>query len=520
MDTNVSEAVHWDPYNPNYFKDPYPIFRRLREEAPLYYNSEHDFYAISRYNEVEHALKDVDTYSSARGTILEILKANAQLPDCLFIFQDPPIHTAFRGLIQRAITPKRMNALEGQMRAFCAQHLDPYIGAEKFDFIADLGAKMPMKVISMLLGIPEEDQERVRQSGDDRLRTEAGKPMEFSVEKNMGGADYNEYIEWRTKHPSDDMMTELLQAEFKDPSGTIRKLERDEILAIVNLVAGAGNETTNRLIGWTGKELAEHPDQRRQIVENPKLIPQAIEELLRYQTPGPSIARYVRKDVEVHGQKIPAGSAALLLAGSANRDDRRFADGDTFNIHREQRPHVAFGHGIHACIGAILSRLEGRVALDEVIKRFPEWHVDYENAELAQTSTVRGWERLPVFIGPAGKRVTTSLPSAAAPEKEKEADVALEGKWNLIVKGPTGPQPTVLIIEQKDGVLGGSQSGQGSTTAVTDVSVNGNKVSWVNLVTKPMKLKVTFTGEIKGNAMAGTCKVGFVGTFKFTAVKE
>ena len=511
-------TVHWDPYNPDYFKDPYPIFRRLREEAPLYHNEEHGFYAISRYTDAEHALKDVETFSSSRGTILEIIKANVKLPDCVFIFQDPPIHTAYRAILQRAITPKRMNALEGQMRAYCALHLDPYIGADKFDFITDLGAKMPMKVISMLLGIPEEDQEAVRQSGDDRLRTEAGKPMEFSLEKNISGADYNEYIEWRTKHPSDDMMTELLHAEFKDPTGKIRKLDRDDILAIVNLVAGAGNETTNRLIGWMGKELAEHPDQRRQIVENPKLIPQTVEELLRYQTPGPSIARYVRKDVELHGQTIPAGSAALVLVGSANRDERRFTDGDTFNIHREQRPHVAFGHGIHACIGAILSRLEGRVALDEVLKRFPEWHVDYENAELAQTSTVRGWERLPVFIG-SNKRATTSVPSATT-TKEKPKDVPLEGIWNLVVKGPTGPQPTVLVIERKDGALSGHQTGQGTTSPVTQVEVNGNKVSWVNHVTKPLKLKVTFTGEIQGNTMSGKCSTGFMCSFKFSAVKE
>jgi cytochrome P450 len=511
-------AVHWDPYNPNYFKDPYPVFRRLREEAPLYHNDEYDFYAISRYAEVEHALKDVETFSSARGNILEIIKANVQLPESVFIFQDPPIHTAYRSLLQRAITPKRMNALEGQMRAFCAQHLDPYVGAEKFDFIADLGAKMPMKVISMLLGIPEEDQEAVRKSGDDRLRTEAGKPMEFSVEKNISGTDYDEYIEWRTKHPSDDMMTELLHAEIKDPNGTLRKLDREDILAIVNLVAGAGNETTNRLIGWMGKELSDHPDQRRQIVENPKLIPQTIEELLRYQTPGPSVARYVRKDVEVHGRTIPAGSAALLLVGSANRDDRRFTDGDTFNIHRESRPHVAFGHGIHACIGAILSRLEGRVALDEVLKRFPEWHVDYEHAELAQTSTVRGWESLPVFIGSASKRATTSLPTAAPAEAKK--DVPLEGTWNLVVKGPTGPQPTVLVVEHKNGELGGSMTGQGTTTAINEVQVDGNRVSWVNHVTKPMKLKVTFSGEIQGNSMSGKCKAGFMGSFKFTAVKE
>lgn len=525
MSASNTEAVRWDPYNPEFFQNPYPVFRRLREEAPLYHNEEYDFYAITRYAEVERALKDTEALSSSRGTILEIIKANAKMPESVFIFQDPPVHTAYRALLQRVITPKRMNALEGQVRQYCAQCLDPYVGADRFDFIADLGAKMPMRVISMLLGIPESDQDAVRQSGDDRLRTEAGKPMSFSVEENVGGSAFNDYIEWRTKHPSDDMMTELLHAEFTDPTGKVRKLARDELLSILDVVAGAGNETTNRLIGWAGKELAEHPDQLRDLVNNPALVPQTIEELLRYQTPGPAIARYVAKDVEFFGQTVPAGTAMMLLIGSANRDHRRFVDGDTFNIHREQRPHLGFGHGIHACIGAMLARVEGRVALQEVLKRFPEWHVDYAHAELASTSTVRGWETLPVFIGSASKRAVTSsakpdarAPSIAAPKQPENAP--LEGTWNLVVKGPTGPQPTVLVMERAGNTLTGTQSGQGSSTSVTDVTVDGNKVSWVNHVTRPIKLKVTFTGEITGNTMSGKCKAGFMGSYPFTATKE
>jgi cytochrome P450 len=518
MSANHAEAVHWDPYNPKYFRDPYATFRRLREEAPLYRNEEYDFYALTRYAEVERALKDTDALSSARGTILEIIKADAKMPESVFIFQDPPVHTAFRGLIQRVMTPKRMNALEAQVRQYCAQCLDPLVGGERFDFIADLGAKMPMRVISMLLGIPEADQDAVRKSGDDRLRTEAGKPMTFSVEENISGNAFGEYIEWRTTHPSDDMMTELLHADFTDATGKVRKLARDELLSIVDVIAGAGNETTNRLIGWAGKELAEHPDQRRDLVNNPALVPQAIEELLRYQTPGPAIARYVTKDVEFHGQTIPKGTAMMLLIGAANRDDRRFVDGDTFNIHRESRPHLGFGHGIHACVGAMLARVEGRVALQEVLKRFPEWHVDYDHAELASTSTVRGWETLPVFIGSDSRRVI-STPARSEPPAAKLESASLEGTWNLVVKGPTGPQPTVLVIERAADKLTGTQSGQGSSTAVTDVTVDGNKVSWVNHVTKPIKLKVTFAGEISGNTMGGKCKAGFMGSYSFTAVK-
>ena len=211
----------------------------------------------------------------------------------------------------------------------------------------------------------------------------------------------------------------------------------------------------------------------------------------------------------------------MLLVGAANRDDRRFTDGDSFNIHREARPHLGFGHGIHACIGAQLARIEGRVALQEVVKRFPEWEVDYDHAVLASTSTVRGWETLPVFTGGANARRVAASPSrAAAPVEASTEHTSLEGTWNLVVKGPTGPQPTLLVMTRAGDALNGTQSGQGSTTDVTDVRVDGRKVSWVNLVTKPIKLKVTFTGEITGNSMSGTCKPGFLGSYPFTAVKE
>ena len=199
------------------------------------------------------------------------------------------------------------------------------------------------------------------------------------------------------KHPSDDLMTELLQAEYEDETGTTRRLTREEVLGYVNLLAAAGNETTTRLIGWTGKVLAEHPDQLRELAADRSLVPNAIEELLRFEAPSPVQARYVTEDVEHHGQVVPAGSAMLLLNGSANRDERKFPDGDRFDIHRKIDHHLSFGYGIHFCLGAALARLEGRVALDEVLQRFPSWEVDWDNAVQARTSTVRGWERLPVF---------------------------------------------------------------------------------------------------------------------------
>jgi cytochrome P450 len=191
-------------------------------------------------------------------------------------------------------------------------------------------------------------------------------------------------------------MTELLQAEFEDAEGTRRRLTRDELLGYINLLAGAGNETTTRLIGWTGKVLAEHPDQRRQLVEDRTLVPNAIEELLRFEPPSPVQARYVTKDVEQHGHAVPEASAILLLNASGNRDERKFSDPDRFDIHRTIDHHLAFGYGTHFCLGAAPARLEGRVALDEVLTRFPTWEVDWDNAVQARTSTVRGWESLPV----------------------------------------------------------------------------------------------------------------------------
>jgi cytochrome P450 len=374
------------------------VFRRLREESPLYYNEVHDFYAVSRYEDVERCLVDRETFSSARSSVLEFIKANVEMPSGVFIFEDPPLHTVHRSLMSRVFTPRRMNAIEPQVRAFCRRCLDPLVGVGGFDFVGDLGAQMPMRVIGMLLGIPESDQEKVRDFVDSGLRTEAGQPMSGDATL-LSGEIYAGYIDWRAGHPSDDLMTELLNVEFEDESGTIRRLTRDEILTYVNIVSGAGNETTTRLIGWTGKVLSDHPDQRRRLVEDPSLIPNAIEEILRFEPPAPHVARYVTRDVDIHGHSIPEGNALLCLVGAANRDERRYANAETFDVHRKVGQMLTFGYGIHYCLGAALARLECRVALEEVLERFPDWEVDMDNAKLTATSTVRGWETLPVVIG-------------------------------------------------------------------------------------------------------------------------
>ena len=390
--------LYYDPYDADIDADPYPVYRRLRDEAPLYYNERYDFYAVSRYEDCERGLSDAKRYISGRGGILELIKANVELPPGNLIFEDPPAHTAHRSLLSRVFTPRRVAALEPEIRAFCARSLDPLVGATEFDLIADFGAQMPMRVIGMLFGIPEADQEAIRQGADANLRTEAGQPMKVSENVTFGSEMFADYIDWRVEHPSDDLMTDLLQTEFEDETGATRRLTRDEALLYTTVVAGAGNETTTRLIGWAGKVLAEHPDQRREIVNDRALIPNTIEELLRYEPPGPQLARYLPNDVELHGRTLAAGSVLLFIVAAANRDERRYQDPDRFDIHRAIGPHLTFGRGIHFCLGAALARLEGRIALDELLQRFPEWDVDLGRAKLAPTSTVRGWETLPVSV--------------------------------------------------------------------------------------------------------------------------
>jgi cytochrome P450 len=396
MSTPSTSDVYYDTYDVGINADPYPVYRRLREEAPAYYNETHDFFAVSQFTDVEKGLLDAQTYISGKGGIIELIKADIEMPPGVIIFEDPPTHTIHRRLLSRAFTPRRVAELEPKIREFCALSLDPLVGAERFDFIADLGAQMPMRVISMLLGIPESDQEAVRDHVDASLRTKEGEPMKVS-ENFVTGAMFADYVDWRAEHPSDDIMTELLNVEFVDETDTVRKLTRTELLTYLEVLAGAGNETTTRLIGWTAKVLADHPDQRAELVADPSLIPNAIEEVLRYESPAPHVGRCVaRQDLVVHGTEVPAGSVMLFLLGSANRDDRRFPNGDRFDIHRNDGRHLTFGNGIHLCMGAALARMEGIIALEEVLARIPEWDVDTDNARLSPTSTVRGWETLPV----------------------------------------------------------------------------------------------------------------------------
>jgi cytochrome P450 len=512
--TNASGPVNWDPYDPAISANPYPVYRRLRDEAPMYYNKAYDFYTVSRYSDVDQCLMDRETFSSARGDVLEIIRSGTEVPKGMFIWEDPPLHTAYRNVVARVFTPKRMNELEGKIREYCARCLDPLIGAEHIDFIADLGTKLPGGVIGMLLGIPDEDRDLVRERVDSRLRTEAGKPMETSQIGTLGEG-FDAYVEWRVTHPSNDLMTELLNVEFQDETGTTRKLTRDEILIFVSVLAGAGNETTSRLIGWIGKVLSDHPDQRREIAKNPTLIPAAIEEILRVEPPGTQVARYVTRDIEIHGVTAPQGSVMQCLVAAANRDERRFPDGDRFNIHRNGPPHIAFGRGIHACIGSALARVEGRVALDELLKRFPDWTVDLENSQLSSSSTTRGWETLPAFTTPSRGAAARSRPTAAdAATKSPAAATAITGAeaWKLTLQTPVGPQEmTAQLVRHGESVTGQIESPMGGES-IGNGKVAGDRLTWTLQVTKPASVKLSFDVKIEGDQMTGKVKFGFFGS--------
>jgi cytochrome P450 len=390
VSSTTSSDLYYDPYSSEIAYDPHALFRRMRDEAPLYYSEEHDFYALSRFDDVERAHVEKDVFISRKGVTLSLLKADVEFPPGTVIMEDPPTHTIHRGLLSRMFTTRKVAGLEPMIRQLCADLLDPLVGTGRFDFATDLGAIMPTRVVGMLIGIPDEVSEAVRDFFDESRN-------DLSRGDTFTGEIFAEYVDWRTEHPGDDVITQLLRAEFTDENGTRRKLTRDEVLAFVNIVAAAGNDTTRRLISWTGKVLAEHPDQRRLVVEDRSLTSNCIEEMLRFEPPPLLACRYVAQDTEWYGQTVPAGSHMALLVASANRDERRIDDPDRFDVTRAPGQIFTFGFGAHYCLGQALARLQARIALEEVLTRFPEWEVDDENAKFVYGGDLRGWDSLPVL---------------------------------------------------------------------------------------------------------------------------
>ena len=392
--------LYWDPFDVGIDSEPYAIWARLRNEAPAYHNTELGFYALSRFADVEPAHRDVKTFLSGHGTVLEIMSSE-RLSTKQLMFLDPPDHTRLRALVSRAFTPRRVAALEDRIRELCVELLEPLADRSRFDFIREFAARLPSQVISSLLGVPVADRDMLRGHIETMFHIEPGVGMindvSFSAQLAINAYICDQLDECR-EHPRDDMLTDLVQAQVAEDDGTTRHLTRSEAADFGSLLISAGTETVSKVLGSAAVLLADHPDQRADLVADPGLIPNTIEELLRYEAPSPVTGRWTSRDLEYHGVPIPRGSKVLLLAGSANRDERHYPDGDRFDVRRSFDVHLSFGHGAHFCIGAALARMEVRIALEEMFARFPDWEVDTAAVVRLHTSTVRGYSELPILV--------------------------------------------------------------------------------------------------------------------------
>jgi cytochrome P450 len=401
----TATEISYDPYDYAIDADPYPVWTRLRDEAPVYYNAQHDFYALSRYDDVLQGLLDTDTFRSGHGIMLEIITDEPYgIP--MMIMMDPPEHTQLRKLVSRAFTNRRMADLEESVRRLANDLLDSAEGDDEFDYIERFAGLLPPTVILKLLGYPDGHAAEFRAAADASLHIEEGETLDLERKPLVGEngeisidafAILPELMEQRRRDPQDDLITALVHAEIEE-DGVTRTLTLEEIVAFAQLLSSAGTETVARLLGFAAVTLHRWPDQRRLLVDQPGLVPNAIEELLRFEAPSPIQSRWVSRDVEFHGVTIPRGSKLALLNGSGDRDERHFADPDVFDVRREIDRHLAFGYGTHVCIGAALARIEGKVALEETLRRFPTWDVDESRLEWVHTSTVRGYSSVPMRV--------------------------------------------------------------------------------------------------------------------------
>jgi len=391
-------APYYDPYDYAIDADPHPSWKQLRDEAPLYRNEKLDFYALSRFRDVMTASLDSELYSSAYGTVLEMMSDEPN-ESPMMIWLDQPQHDRLRKLVSRAFSPRRIGELEPRIRDLCRNYLEPFRGKEGFDYVQDFGAKLPVMVISSLLGIPEEDHEQIRIWTDGLLHRDPGQLQgsrkHEEISQQLWGY-FSSYVAERRKRPADDMISILIDSRVDMPDGSSEKLDDTALLSFIGLLSAAGNETVARFLGWSATALARFPGERRKLVADPGLIPGAVEEILRFEAPSPVQARRVMRDTKLHGEILPEGARVLLLTGSAGRDEREYPDPDRLDIGRNIDRHVSLGYGLHFCLGASLARLEARIALEETLRRFPEWTVDWEEAEMVHTSTVRGYAKVPI----------------------------------------------------------------------------------------------------------------------------
>jgi cytochrome P450 len=395
--TAVAFALRYDPYDYAIHDDPYPTYERLRAEAPLYRNDELDFWAISRHADVTSAFRDHERFSNANGVSLDPSAwGPAAHRTMSFLAMDPPSHTRMRNLVSKGFTVRRVRALEEEILRLTRRHLAPALARGEFDAVGDFAGKLPMDVISNLMGVPEPDRDEVRRLADLVVHREEGlndvPPAGMEAALTLAGY-YQDLVAERRRRPGTDLTSALLAAE----DGTDRLSDR-EIVAFLFLMVVAGNETTTKLIanalywGW------RHPDQlARPLAEAAWVLPW-IEETLRYDTSSQVIVRTVAVDTELHGQVVPAGGRLLLLVGSANRDHRVFADPDAYDLERDTSSLISFGGGRHYCLGANLARLEARVALTEFVRGVRAYEIDAGDAVRVHSINVRGFAALPISI--------------------------------------------------------------------------------------------------------------------------
>jgi cytochrome P450 len=395
----TSELV-FDPFSPEYFNGPWEIYRRLREEAPVYYNEEQDFYALSRHADVAAAYKDFETYSSAYGLDLAMVRSNEPTPVKMIILMDPPEHRHMRSLVNKVFTPRAIEA----MRPMVTETIDRYIkraDPTHFDIVSDFSAFFPVEIITQMLGVPEEYRQQVREWVDTSLHREPGQ-IETSEEGTQAIAEamglYYRLIQERRANPLNDMFSRLVAAEITREDGEKESLDDFEIAGFATLLGGAGAETVTKLVGNAAVTFARNPDQWQKLLDDRSKIPLAVEELLRYEPPVHYNVRRSMRDVHLHGTTIPEGKPVFLLQASAHRDPEAFTDPDTFDIdrNRTEAQNLGFGYGVHSCLGAALARMETAIALERLLDLIPRYEVLWDDCKRVAMQNVAGWSHVPV----------------------------------------------------------------------------------------------------------------------------
>jgi cytochrome P450 len=402
--TVSGDPVVFDPYSDDYFDSPFETYRRMRDEAPLYYSEKYDFWALTRYDDVTAAIRDHETFSSAKGVTLDIVKAAAasEVPGSvtgkIIISLDPPEHERMRKLVNRVFTPRAVTALESLVRE-TIDHYVSQLDPSSFDAVADFAALFPVEIITSMLGVPAEDRQQLRLWLDKGLERDGGIGMSAeSMDAVMkSAAYYYDLIQQRRAQSQDDMISGLIEAEIVE-DGEVRRLDDVEITGFCTMLGGAGAETVTKLVGNAVVVFADNPDQWQKLRDNRDKIPAAFEELLRYEGPSQYQIRTPTRDVTLHGKTIPAGDPVMLINGSASRDERFFPDADRFDIDRERKVgyNLNFGYGIHSCLGAALARMEGRMALETLLDLIPNYEIDRSGLQRVHMTNVLGWCNVPV----------------------------------------------------------------------------------------------------------------------------